>query len=54
VADVHGARQLTVAATVPTAPGARNPVVTSRGVVYLAHGGGTASNELVVVMPSPK
>jgi len=39
---------LTLVASVPTAAGARNPAVAKNGAVYLAHGGGTASNDLVV------
>jgi DNA-binding beta-propeller fold protein YncE len=42
---------LTLVASVPTAAGARNPAVAKNGAVYLAHGGGTASNDLVVVTP---
>ena len=44
--DPHGA--LAPVATVPTAEGARNGVVTSDGRVYLAHG---KASELVVVAP---
>jgi DNA-binding beta-propeller fold protein YncE len=49
-ADAGG--KLSLVASVPTAAGARNPAVTKSGVVYLAHGGGVASNDLVLVTPS--
>jgi DNA-binding beta-propeller fold protein YncE len=42
---------LSLVASVPTAAGARNATVTKRGMVYLAHGGGVVSNDLVVVSP---
>jgi hypothetical protein len=49
-ADPKG--HLTVVAQVPTHEGARNGVVDKRGTVYLAHGGFTKLNALVVVSPS--
>jgi hypothetical protein len=48
-ADAHG--NLTVVATVKTPVGARNPAVTDKGVVYLAHSALGASSDLVVVEP---
>jgi DNA-binding beta-propeller fold protein YncE len=48
-ADAKG--NLTVEATVPTRAGARNAVVAKDGTVYLAHGGGVKSSDLVVVSP---
>jgi DNA-binding beta-propeller fold protein YncE len=48
-ADSHG--NLTVVATVKTPAGARNPAVTDKGVVYLAHSSLGASSDLVVVAP---
>jgi DNA-binding beta-propeller fold protein YncE len=54
IARDDAAGRMTVVTTVPTAAGARNPVVTSNGTIYLAHGGGVASNDIVVVSPSAK
>jgi hypothetical protein len=51
IARVDAAGHLTVVASVPTAPGARNPAVAANGAVYLAHGGGVASNDIIVVVP---
>lgn len=51
IARVDAAGHLSLVATVPTAAGARNPAVAKNGDVYLAHGGGTATNDLVVVSP---
>jgi len=48
-ADATG--KLRVEAQVPTREGARNAVVTRNGTVYLAHGGGVKSSDLVVVSP---
>jgi DNA-binding beta-propeller fold protein YncE len=48
--DAHG--NLTAAARVPTPKGARNPAVTDRGVVYLAHSSFGGLTDLVVVTPS--
>jgi DNA-binding beta-propeller fold protein YncE len=47
--DVKG--KLTVEAKVPTHVGARNPAVTDKGVVYLAHSGAGGLTGLVVVTP---
>ena len=47
--DAHG--KLTVEATVPTHVGARNPAVTDKGVVYLAHSSLGGLTDLVVVTP---
>jgi DNA-binding beta-propeller fold protein YncE len=47
--DSHGT--LTVEATVPTHVGARNPAVTDKGVVYLAHSSAGGLTDLVVVTP---
>jgi len=52
IAKVDASGKLSLVTSVPTAAGARNPAVTKSGVVYLAHGGGTASNDLVVVTPA--
>lgn len=49
IAHADPAGKLTLVATVPTAAGARNPAVTKNGDVYLAHGGGVASSDIVVV-----
>lgn len=51
IARVDSAGHLSLVATVPTAAGARNPATAKNGDVYLAHGGGVTSNELVVVSP---
>jgi hypothetical protein len=51
IARVDAAGHLSLVATVPTVAGARNPAVAKNGVVYLAHGGGTTSSDLVVVTP---
>jgi DNA-binding beta-propeller fold protein YncE len=47
--DPHG--KLTLDAKVPTHAGARNPAVTDKGVVYLAHSGLGGLTDLVVVTP---
>jgi hypothetical protein len=54
IARANGVGLLRLQATVATRPGARNAVVTERGTVYLAHGGGVKSSDLVVVTPSAK
>jgi DNA-binding beta-propeller fold protein YncE len=51
IARADAAGHLTLVATVPTAAGARNPAVAKNGAVYLAHGGGVASSDIVVVTP---
>lgn len=51
-ADAHG--KLAVVAQVPTEKGARNPVVTKTGTVYLAHSGNANLNDLFVVVPAAK
>lgn len=48
-ADAHG--KLSVLATVATHAGARNPAVTDKGVVYLAHSAQGGLSDLVVVEP---
>ncbi len=52
VASVDAQGKLSVEARVPTPPGARNPAVTDRGVVYLAHSGSSRLSDLTVVTPS--
>jgi DNA-binding beta-propeller fold protein YncE len=47
--DSHG--KLSVVATVATHAGARNPAVTDKGVVYLAHSALGGLSDLVVVQP---
>jgi DNA-binding beta-propeller fold protein YncE len=47
--DAHG--RLAVEAKVPTHVGARNPAVTDKGVVYLAHSSLGGLTDLVVVTP---
>jgi DNA-binding beta-propeller fold protein YncE len=47
--DAHG--KLSLVARVPTHAGARNPAVTDKGVVYLAHSGMSGLSDLVVVEP---
>jgi len=47
--DAHG--KLTVEARVPTHVGARNPAVTDKGVVYLAHSSLGGLTDLVVATP---
>jgi len=47
--DPHGV--MSVVARVPTRAGARNPVVTGDGVVYLAHSGASGLGDLDVVAP---
>jgi len=49
IARDDAAGKLTVVASIPTPAGARNPAVASNGTVYLAHGGGVASSDIVVV-----
>lgn len=49
IARVDSAGKLSLVATVPTVAGARNPAVAKNGDVYLAHGGGVTSSDLVVV-----
>jgi DNA-binding beta-propeller fold protein YncE len=51
IARADAAGHLSLVATVATAAGARNPAVAKNGDVYLAHGGGVASSDLVVVSP---
>ena len=51
IARVDAAGHLSLVSTVSTVAGARNPAVAKNGVVYLAHGGGTTSSDLVVVTP---
>jgi DNA-binding beta-propeller fold protein YncE len=51
VATVDPQGKLTVAAVVPTHAGARNPAVTDKGVVYLAHSAAGGLNDLYVVTP---
>src|SRR5205807_679351 len=45
------AGHLSLVASVPTAAGARNATVDKNGSIYLAHGGGVVSSDLVVVSP---
>lgn len=52
IARADSAGHLSLVATVPTAAGARNPAVAKNGTVYLAHGGGVASSNLIVVSPA--
>jgi hypothetical protein len=47
--DSHG--KLEVEARVPTHAGARNPAVTDKGVVYLAHSSFGGLTDMVVVTP---
>jgi DNA-binding beta-propeller fold protein YncE len=49
IAKDDAAGKLTLVASIPTPAGARNPAVASNGAVYLAHGGGVASSDIVVV-----
>ena len=51
-ADAHG--KLSIVAQVPTEKGARNPVVTKTGTIYLAHSGNANLNDLFVVVPASK
>ena len=51
IARDDAAGHLTVVSTVATPAGCRNPAVAANGTVYLAHGGGVASNDIVVVTP---
>jgi len=51
IARADAAGHLSLVANVPTAAGARNPAVAKNGDVYLAHGGGVTSSDLVVVTP---
>jgi len=48
-ADSHG--KLSLVATVPTHAGARNPAVTDKGAVYLAHSALGGLSDLIVVEP---
>jgi DNA-binding beta-propeller fold protein YncE len=54
IARVDPSGHLSLVASVPTAAGARNPAVAKNGDVYLAHGGGVASSDLVVISPPPQ
>ena len=54
IASVDAKGHLDVVARVPTRAGTRNGVVAADGTVYLAHGGGVALSELVVVSPGRK
>jgi DNA-binding beta-propeller fold protein YncE len=51
IAHVDDKGQLSLVASVPTRAGSRNPAVTDKGVVYLAHGGGAGLKDLLVVTP---
>lgn len=51
IARDDAAGHLTVVSTTPTVAGARNPAVAANGNVYLAHGGGVVSSDIVVVTP---
>lgn len=51
-ANAHG--KLSVVAQVPTEKGARNPVVTKSGTIFLAHSGNANLNDLFVAVPSSK
>jgi DNA-binding beta-propeller fold protein YncE len=51
VARVDDKGKLSTEASVTTHEGARNPAVTDKGVVYLAHGGGSGLKDLVVATP---
>ncbi|HEX3107781.1 MAG TPA: hypothetical protein VHU41_01725 [Thermoanaerobaculia bacterium] len=51
IARVDSSGHLSLVATVPTVAGARNPAVAKNGDVYLAHGGGAPSSDLVVASP---
>ena len=51
IARDDAAGKLSLVASIPTPAGARNPAVASNGTVYLAHGGGVASSDIVVVKP---
>jgi len=51
IARSDSSGHLSLVATVPTVAGARNPAVAKNGDVYLAHGGGVTSSDLVVVSP---
>jgi DNA-binding beta-propeller fold protein YncE len=51
IARDDAAGHLVLVSTVPTVAGARNPAVAKNGTVYLAHGGGVASSDIVVVTP---
>ena len=54
IASADDKGHLTVVAQVPTKEGARNAAVAKDGTVYLAHGGRTKLNALVIVSPSGK
>ena len=49
IAKDDAAGKLALVASIPTPAGARNPAVAANGAVYLAHGGGVASSDIVVV-----
>lgn len=51
IARVDDWGNLSLVATVKTPPGARNPAVTDKGAVYLAHSAVGGSSDLVVVEP---
>jgi DNA-binding beta-propeller fold protein YncE len=52
IARVDDGGKLSLVATVKTPPGSRNPAVTDKGVVYLAHSALGGSRDLVVVEPA--
>ena len=54
VATADSRGKLKVVAQVPTEKGARNPVVTQNGTVYLAHSGNANLSDLFVVVPAAK
>lgn len=51
IAHVDARGELAAVARVPVHAGARNPAVTDKGVVYLAHSGRSELSDLVVVEP---
>jgi hypothetical protein len=52
IARVDDWGNLSLVATVKTPAGARNPAVTDKGAVYLAHSALGGSSDLVVVEPA--
>lgn len=54
IANVSRSGKLSILEQVPTHAGARNPVVSKNGTVYLAHSMSANLNDLVVVVPASK
>ncbi len=54
IARANSKGKLAVVAQVPTEKGARNPVITKNGTVYLAHSSSANLSDLLIVVPAAK